>query len=73
MFCALGCDSILGPVRSTSDPGPEETRNKKHAHATGVTDFSEKSNSVANQNDREEFFASGKLRLPSGVLHPQVM
>ena len=36
-------------------------------------DLSEKSNSAANQNDREEFLASGKLRLPSGVSHPQVM
>ena len=46
---------------------PSPGRNKKRAHAlTGVTDLSEKSNSAANQNDREEFLASGKLRLPSG-------
>ena len=46
---------------------PWPGRNKKRAHAlTGVTDISEKSNSAANQNDREEFLASGKLRLPSG-------
>ena len=56
MFCDLGCDNILGPVRSTSDP------------ATGDTDLSKKSNSAANQNDREEFLASGNLRLRSGCL-----
>ena len=52
---------------------PWPGRNKKRAHAIGVTDLSEKSNSAANQNDREEFLASGKLRLPTVVSHAQVM